>query len=267
MALRNRLACAMLIALIISIPSPAAFAKPEYLETLQNYFKAGAAAIAERSCASCHVSNADFALNPFGKQVAHEKVAANARAVNDAVLLKAAMLDANGDGITNGDEINAGKDPAKAVAGAKPAAIAPEPPKDKPLVPKNAFHPAIVHFPIALFLGGIILDAIGYRKRNTKLLWAGWFNLLFASITTFAALLSGYVATLLMKVPISGLIQQHMIFALISTGLMWVMVGLRAKRHENLKGGLLALYFVIALSSAILISWSGHLGGVYVYGE
>jgi uncharacterized membrane protein len=261
-------AVTLLIAILFVLPAPPASAKPEYLELLQAHFKAASAKISERACASCHVSSTDFGLNPFGKQVAHEKVAVNARTLTDAVLLKVATMDANGDGVSNEEEFNAGKDPAAAVAGGAPKAEpAPEPPKEKPLIPKNAFHPAIVHFPIALFLGGIVLDAAGYRRRNTKLLCAGWYNLLFASVTTFGALVSGYVATLFMKIPISGLIQQHMIFALVATGLMWVMVGLRAKRHEKLQGAPLAAYFLAAAAAAILVSWSGHLGGLFVYGE
>lgn len=257
-----------LSAILACFLAASAGAKPEYLELFQNHFKTGSGPISERGCANCHVSNSDYSLNALGKEFAHEKVAANSKALTDAILAKVEGLDANGDGVTNGEELKAGKDPAVPVAGATPKAdTQPEPPKAKPLIPKNAFHPAIVHFPIALFLGGIVLDAIGYRKKNATLLWAGWYNLLFASFTTFAALVSGYVATLFMKIPLSGVIQQHMIYALVSTGLMWIMVGIRARRHEKLAGGLLAAYFVIALTSALLISWSGHLGGVFVYGE
>jgi uncharacterized membrane protein len=252
---------------LAALSTSSAIAKPDYLEPFQNYFKANSGPIAERACANCHVSNSDYGLNLLGKEIAHEKVAANSKSLTDAILLKVASLDANGDGVSNADEVAAGKDPSVAVAGAKPVETTPEPPQKKSIIPKNAFHPAIVHFPIALFLGGILLDAVGYRRRNTTLLWAGWYNLLFASITTFAALISGYVATLFMKIPIAGLIQEHMIYALGSTVLMWAMVGIRARRHEKLQGGLLGVYFAIALVSVFLISWSGHLGGVFVYGE
>jgi uncharacterized membrane protein len=255
--------------LLTATCASAAVAKPDYLETLQTHFKADGGPIAERACANCHVSNSDFGLNPFGKQVAHEKVAANARSVSDLVLAKVDALDANGDGVTNLDEMKAGKDPSAAVAGAKPPEppAEPEKPKGNPLLPKNAWHPAIVHFPIALFIGGLLIDALGFRSKNPRLLFAGWYNLVFAAITTFAALVSGYVATVLMKMPIAGITQQHMLLALVATILMWVMIALRAKQHERMSRGRLALYSVIALVSVILISYSGHLGGVMVYGE
>jgi uncharacterized membrane protein len=265
-----RIGTSAIIAICLSTAGAgSAFAKPDYLATLQSHVKVGSGPFAERACANCHVSNADFGLNHFGKQVAQEKIAANARTVTAAVLEKAVALDANGDGVTNLDELKAGKDPSAAVAGVKPPdpGPAPEKPKTNPLLPKNAWHPAIVHFPIALFLGGLAIDALGFRRRDARLLLTGWYNLLFAALTTFGALVSGYVATLMMKMPIAGITQQHMLMALGATVLMWIMVALRAKQHENMSKGRLIAYACIALVNFVLISYSGHLGGVLVYGE
>ena len=88
-----------------------------------------------------------------------------------------------------------------------------------------------------------------------------------AAATALGGLVSGYTATLRMHVPITGLIQQHMILALVGTGMMWLMVGLRIHRHEKMSTALRVAYYVFAVAGLLLISYSGHLGGVYVYGE
>jgi uncharacterized membrane protein len=247
-------------------------AKPEYLEPLLQTYKEYADKLTDRSCANCHITMSDYGLNAFGKQVRQELNAANTKVLTAAILHKVEILDANGDGKSNLDEIKAGTSPGEIKPGAAPTAGAattdtPQPPKEKPLVPKNVFHPAIVHFPIALFIASLILDLIGFARKSPSFFLAGWFNLVFGAITSFGGLASGYLATLRMHLPISGIIQQHMLLAIAGTVIMWILVALRAKRHENMSTSLRTIYFVLGAAGLVLISYSGHLGGVFVYGE
>ncbi len=243
-----------------------AFAKPEYLAVFLDVYKVHGDKLTERSCANCHVSTSDYTLNLYGKQVAHALHDANGKEMTPAILKAVEPLDANGDGKSNLDEINAGTAPGAFVAG-KTAAPPAATPKEKPLVPKNFFHPAIIHFPIALFIGGLLLDLIGYLRKSDSFYVAGWYNLLFGAISAFGGIASGYIATLMMHIPISGLIQRHMILAISGTAIMWILVGIRAKRHEKVSGPLRLAYIALAISGLVLISWSGHLGGAFVYGE
>ena len=62
----------------------------------------------------------------------------------------------------------------------------------------------------------------------------------------------GFLALLLLKAPLTGLIRQHMILAVIATTLMWLMVYLRRHRHERMTRMSLALYYALALAGFLL---------------
>jgi len=119
------------------------------------------------------------------------------------------------------------------------------------------------------------LDLIGYWKKNRTLLFAGWYNLVLAATTAVAAVLTGFWATINLKLPLSSatgtfgmsLIGTHILLAMISSILMWVMVSLRVHRHEEMQTPNRMLYYTIAFACLVLISYAGHLGGEYVYGS
>lgn len=222
-------------------------AKPEYLDVLTDTFKENSAKYAEKSCANCHVSDSDYSKNAYGSLVARELLAANTKELTPAILNKIG-------------------EPGKAVSANTPAP-SPAPKKPKPLIPKNAFHPAIVHFPIALFMAGLFLDALGMWKKHKTLLLAGWYNLLLGAISTLASIASGLTAMTIMHLPYKGLIFNHLVLACIGTAIMWAMVALRYKRHEKMSAGLRAVYYVLAVTGVVLIALSAHLGGDFVYGD
>lgn len=235
----------------ILLLSGRAHAKPEYLDVLTATFKTDSAKLTEKSCANCHVSDSDYTKNAYGSLVARELLAANTKELTPAILIKIG-------------------EPGSASA-SNASAAAPEansaPKKPKPLIPKNAFHPAIVHFPIALFMAGLFLDTLGMWKRHKTLLLAGWYNLLLGAISTLASIASGLAAMTIMHLPYKGLIFNHLMLACIGTAIMWAMVALRFKRHEKMSASLRAVYYVLAVSGVILIAFSAHLGGDFVYGE
>ncbi|MDR3710216.1 MAG: DUF2231 domain-containing protein [Capsulimonadaceae bacterium] len=134
-------------------------------------------------------------------------------------------------------------------------------------IPDYAFHPAIVHFPIALFIGGLVLDLLGFIRKDKNLLFAGWFNLALAATSALAAVATGLAALIFMSLPLKGLILEHMLLALVSTVLMWAMFGLRAYRHENMITPARIVYMILALITFALIGYVGHLGGEFVYGH
>jgi len=246
-------------------------AKPEYLDVLTTVYKVYGDKLSDRSCANCHVSTSDYGLNPFGKQIAHELVAANTKTLTPDILHKVEAMSAFQDGMTNLDKIKGGLPPGEAKAGsaakATAAAVSSAPTPPKSFIPKNMFHPAIVHFPIALFIAGLLLDFVGWRRKQPTMLLAGWYNLVLAAVGAIGSIGSGLLAMLRMHLPFQGLIFTHLVLACIASVIMWILVAMRVHRHEKMKVTMRTVYYVLAFAALLIISYSAHLGGAFVYGE
>ncbi|HEY9707940.1 MAG TPA: DUF2231 domain-containing protein [Oculatellaceae cyanobacterium] len=52
-------------------------------------------------------------------------------------------------------------------------------------------HPIVVHFVIAMILFSVLCDGIGYFTRNSRLYEVSWWNLFFATISIFVAIILG----------------------------------------------------------------------------
>lgn len=220
-------------------------ARPEFLADLTTRYPAAA----QRSCTNCHVSSIDFRRNAFGLQVA----AALPAGIGPA-LIAVEGQDADLDGIDNADELAAGSPPGEGV----PLATSP--------IPTNAFHPAVVHFPIALFLAGVLLDLVGYVRNDRTLLHAGWYNLVLAAVSTFGAMATGVAAMILLDLPFAGLIRMHATAAVVGSAVLLALVALRVHRHEAMSPRRRIVYFVLATVGVALIGGAGHLGGMFVFG-
>jgi uncharacterized membrane protein len=57
----------------------------------------------------------------------------------------------------------------------------------------DTIHPIVVHFVIAMVLFAVFCDVLGALTRNTRLFEVGWWNLFFATISIFIAVLFGQV--------------------------------------------------------------------------
>jgi uncharacterized membrane protein len=132
------------------------------------------------------------------------------------------------------------------------------------LFPKHAQHPVIIHFPIALFVASLAFDVLAVWRRNTALTTVAYCNLLAAALTAPVAILSGLTAWQwqLEGARLRGDLLLHLIFALSSSGMIWVLCGWRVRQHGVPKAPLGRLYFALALTTFVLIAVAGHLGGI-----
>ena len=57
----------------------------------------------------------------------------------------------------------------------------------------DTIHPIVVHFVIAMVLFAFVCDAVGYFTRNVRLYEVSWWNLCFATVSIFLAVIFGQV--------------------------------------------------------------------------
>ncbi len=256
--------------LILALLSPAlASATPEYLEAFLKKYKASGK-LEAASCAICHTEVPKH--NGYGKAV-NDAMKGKGAVILDAALLKSIEgEDSDGDGAANGDEIRANLLPGNARSyppgttkpstGPRPGPTAAEPVRS-PLLPKHAFHPQIVHFPVALFLFGGALDLLGMTRRRSEVRRAGIWNMTAGTIATALAIPTGFFAASFSGYPLEwgSAVVNHLLFAIGATVLMTGLVAWRARREPE---GL--VYVALLLLTIGLVGWAGHLGGGLVYG-
>ncbi|MDR3691419.1 MAG: DUF2231 domain-containing protein [Fimbriimonas sp.] len=259
-----------LIVFVLMSIAGSVFAKSEFLDLFMTTYKINdSSVLGQKACLICHQTEDDYTkMTPYGRDLKKGLADAGTDTLNVDILKTVSKLDSNGTGKTNLEKIEAGISPGEpAPAGANNPPTPPAPPKPKSIIPKNGFHPAVVHFPIALFIGGLFLDALGLIRKNRHLLLAGWYNILMATVTSFGGMATGLLAMYVQKVPFRGLILTHLFLAVISVLMMVMMVGLRVDRHEKMHLPTRIAYYILATLCFVLISYAGHLGGAFVYGE
>ncbi|HLO99480.1 MAG TPA: DUF2231 domain-containing protein [Fimbriimonas sp.] len=212
-------------------------------------------------CSYCHLGTPPK-RNPFGKAL--EDALDN----SDDGLITAAMVaaldpaDSDGDGVVNGDEIAAKTMPGDAKS--KPASPAPGPagPAESkkeekgPLVPEHSFHPALVHFPVALLIVAAAFEIVGRKKNDDGLHSASVLCNGVGLIGSLFATISGVLFWLRAGFTLEGTLLIHLILAVLST-----IVGVVAYVYRSKPA-----YVVIITLSALLVGAAGHFGGEMVYG-
>lgn len=233
-------------------------------------------AIDATSCGVCHTSPPK--RNSFGATVDNAFRAAGSKKLTAALLASVEGQDPDKDGFTSGREIRADTLPGDASSkpNGEPDVPAAEAPASDgtdateasgtgastPLgAPDHAFHPAIVHFPIALFLFGTVLELIGIARKSKEFRMAGWWNLLAGSVTSVAAMVTGLAAMNWQSRTADAATQLHQILGIAATVLMLATCVVRRKSAPESP-----LYIAWLLLVAALVSAAGHFGAVLVHG-
>lgn len=131
------------------------------------------------------------------------------------------------------------------------------------LLAKHAQHVVLIHFPIALFIIGVLFDSIAQWKKQATLRAAAYYNLLVAALSTIPVLASGILAWRLQLegARLKGNLLLHLVLGIASSLLIWLTWGLhyRARRHGDRP---LPLYRLpLEFLGVVLVALTGHLGG------
>jgi uncharacterized membrane protein len=264
--------------------------KPEFLEQLEKLPQMEPAKRAKaEGCSLCHTNPPR--RNAFGRAVHDAMEAAGKEEVNAALLAALADGDADGDGVSNGEEFREDtlpNDPASKPG--QPDAIAPperrtgvvgaravdegslgaaeaktEPDEEEKeqgeMIPDHRFHPAIVHFPIALFLFGALLDWQGSKRKNSVWREAGWLALAAGTIMTIPAMATGWAAYLANGYAFEGEPMRHLIAGHVA---FLLMVGTTLMRRQRTPESI--PYWALLALAAVAVGVTGHLGSVLVFG-
>jgi uncharacterized membrane protein len=244
------------ICLLVSLVALAtvASATPEFLAVFKKHYNVASGSNLDRAkCMICHTTPP--ARNPFGKDVA-----ANLDASGDltvAALQAIESKDSDGDGVSNAAEIAADTLPGDPAS--KPASKSEA--KEGELVPKHSFHPAMVHFPIGLFLFGVFLEFFAIYRREPSLRTTARWCLLGGTWALAIVVPTGLIATFRLGYGIAP-DSPAFLHLLLAVGSSLLMIGTCAygkTRNDT-------LYRVLLLATGALVGAAGHFGGNIVFG-
>ena len=131
------------------------------------------------------------------------------------------------------------------------------------LLAGHAQHPVIIHFPIALFISSVVFEVLAIWRKKPVFGAIAYYNLLGAAITAPLAIATGLGAWQwqLEGATLKGNLRLHMICALTSVSLIFVLSWMRSRLHAKaLSPGI--VYFAVTLLALMAITLTGHLGGI-----
>jgi len=128
---------------------------------------------------------------------------------------------------------------------------------------KHAQHVVLIHFPIALFIIGVLFDFLAQWKKQRLLAVAAYYNLLVAAIATIPVIVTGILAWQweLEGQRLKGILLMHLVMGCMSSILICVVwfihMRTRRKQEEILPGYRLP----IEALAVLIVALTGHLGG------
>ena len=131
------------------------------------------------------------------------------------------------------------------------------------LLQGHAQHPVIIHFPIALFIASAVFELLALWRKQPVFAAVAYYNLVGAAITIPLAIATGLGAWRwqLESAVLKGNLRLHLICALSSAALILFLCWMRARlRVKNISPRV--AYFALTLLALMLITITGHLGGI-----
>ena len=134
----------------------------------------------------------------------------------------------------------------------------------------DTIHPIVVHFVIAMVLFAVVCDAIGYLTKNARLYEVGWWNMVFATVSIFVAIIFGQVEAGLASpyAAAAADLNLHTLIGWSLSAILAVITGwryiIRLKSPESLP----VSYLGMDVALTMLVLFQTYLGDklVWVYG-
>jgi uncharacterized membrane protein len=128
---------------------------------------------------------------------------------------------------------------------------------------KHAQHVVLIHFPIALFIAGVIFDFLAQRTKSRALADVAYYNQLGAAISVVPALATGILAwqSQLEGQRLKGILLMHLVLGCTSAVLILVAWGLHARSRGKSQGTYPVFRLGLEVVAVAIVGLTGHLGG------
>ncbi len=125
-------------------------------------------------------------------------------------------------------------------------------------------HPAVVHFPIALLVASVVLDAVGVVFRRAGLTQAGFALLVAGGIGAALAALSGPEEDV-KDAATRVILTRHELTAAATITLALVLIGVRIGNMNGLRGSGAYGYLALGVLVIVALTATGYFGGQMTY--
>jgi len=128
---------------------------------------------------------------------------------------------------------------------------------------KHAQHVVLIHFPIALFIAGVLFDFLAQWTKRQGLAAAAYCNFLVAAIATVPTIITGLLAWQwqLEGQRLKGVLLLHLILACVSSLLICAIWWIHQKAKGTQRGILPGYRLPIEVVAVAIVTVTGHLGG------
>jgi uncharacterized membrane protein len=131
------------------------------------------------------------------------------------------------------------------------------------LLAKHAQHIVLVHFPIALLITGVGFDFAGHWMKKPVLAVVARYNLMIAAAATLPVVATGLLAWQwqLQGHKLKGILLQHLVLAIVSSVLIWLVWWMHFRASRKVDGVLPAYRLPVEFMAVLAVAVTAHLGG------
>jgi uncharacterized membrane protein len=131
------------------------------------------------------------------------------------------------------------------------------------LLAKHAQHVVLIHFPIALFIAGVVFDFLAQSTKRRALAAVAYYNLLGAAISAIPVVATGILAWRfeLEGQKLKGVLLMHLVLGCASALLIWIAYGLHVRARRQLADGIPVFRLGLETVAVAIVGLTGHLGG------